>query len=62
MKQYILRLKTFWISRNHEDWEDNDYDSRFGRRRSNYLGAPENDTVTALQMQLAAMTNLLQTK
>lgn len=35
------------ISRNHEDWEDNGY-NRFGRRRSNNLRTPENDTVAAL--------------
>ena len=49
------------ILRNHEDQEDNDYGSRLGCRRSNNSGVPGNDTVTALQTQLIAMTNLLQT-
>lgn len=48
------------ISKNHEDWEDNGY-SRAGRQRNNTTGTPENDTAAALQAQLIAMTNLLQT-
>lgn len=48
------------ISKSHEDWEDHGY-SRSGRRRNSALGAPENDTIVALQAQVATMTNLLQT-
>lgn len=48
------------ISINHEDWEDNGY-SKSGRRRNNNSGMPENDMIATLQMQLVAMTSLLQT-
>lgn len=48
------------ISINHEDYKDNGY-NKSGRRRNNNSGMPENDMIATLQMQLVAMTSLLQT-